>query len=429
MKRILLVNPPIYDFSAYDFWLKPFGVLQVGGYIRGCAELQLFDFLDRLHPSLSDQPGRRADAWGCGKFPSTEVEKPAILARSRHRFRRYGLSKMTFAEFLETQDPFDFALIQTSMTYWYLGVREVLATIRCLSPRTRTVLGGVYATICPEHAAGLGADFVASGSGLDSLWDYLGLCPQRSQPPLWEAYTSLNVGVIKLSDGCPFRCTYCSVPSLYPGFSFRPVDESIRATRLISSLGAANLVFYDDALLFRPDEMLIPYLHAIRQMEIDLHFHTPNALHARLMTPELAGMLVETGFQQLYLGFESSSVRWQKSTGGKLNPHELERAVGHLLASGARPEQLHCYLIAGHPETQLQDLEGSMRFANNLGLRIMLSEFSPIPGTPDGEMCRAWVDLDEPLFHNKRFFTEIFLGSGPLQELKSLCRELNGSLR
>jgi hypothetical protein len=22
--RILLINPPIYDFSAYDFWLKPY---------------------------------------------------------------------------------------------------------------------------------------------------------------------------------------------------------------------------------------------------------------------------------------------------------------------------------------------------------------------------------------------------------------------
>jgi hypothetical protein len=27
--KILLVNPPIYDFSAYDFWLKPYGLLRV----------------------------------------------------------------------------------------------------------------------------------------------------------------------------------------------------------------------------------------------------------------------------------------------------------------------------------------------------------------------------------------------------------------
>jgi len=46
--KILLVNPPIYDFSAYDFWLKPYGLLRVAGYLRGQAQLSLFDYLDSL---------------------------------------------------------------------------------------------------------------------------------------------------------------------------------------------------------------------------------------------------------------------------------------------------------------------------------------------------------------------------------------------
>ncbi len=32
--RILLVNPPVCDFSAYDFWLKPYGLLRVAGFLR-----------------------------------------------------------------------------------------------------------------------------------------------------------------------------------------------------------------------------------------------------------------------------------------------------------------------------------------------------------------------------------------------------------
>jgi hypothetical protein len=46
--RILLVNPPIYDFSAYDFWLKRYGMLRAAGFLRGQADFHLFDFLDRL---------------------------------------------------------------------------------------------------------------------------------------------------------------------------------------------------------------------------------------------------------------------------------------------------------------------------------------------------------------------------------------------
>ena len=44
--RILLVNPAIYDFAAYDFWLKPYGMLSVAGKLRGRADFVLFDYLD-----------------------------------------------------------------------------------------------------------------------------------------------------------------------------------------------------------------------------------------------------------------------------------------------------------------------------------------------------------------------------------------------
>ena len=44
--KILLVNPPIYDFAAYDFWLKPYGMLSVAGFLRGKADFKLFDYLD-----------------------------------------------------------------------------------------------------------------------------------------------------------------------------------------------------------------------------------------------------------------------------------------------------------------------------------------------------------------------------------------------
>ena len=70
----------------------------------------------------------------------------------------------------------------------------------------------------------------------------------------------------------------------------------------------------------------------------------------------------------------------------------------------------------------------AMRFANGLGVRVMLAEFSPIPGTPDGEMCRGLVDLDEPLLHNKTAFAITALGEAAVNRYKQLCRDLNYSL-
>jgi len=36
--KILLVNPPVHDFAAYDFWLKPYGLLSVAGIVGGKAD-------------------------------------------------------------------------------------------------------------------------------------------------------------------------------------------------------------------------------------------------------------------------------------------------------------------------------------------------------------------------------------------------------
>jgi hypothetical protein len=55
--RILLINPPIYDFSEYDFWVKPFLCNQ--------AEFRLVDFLDRLD-SRVPAGSYRSDRWGGG---------------------------------------------------------------------------------------------------------------------------------------------------------------------------------------------------------------------------------------------------------------------------------------------------------------------------------------------------------------------------
>ena len=121
--RILLIHPPIYDFSAYDFWLKPYGMLRVAGFLRGQAEFALFDYLDRVDPRVP-QGHYRCDPWGRGEFYSEIIEKPATFSGIRRRFKRFGLPRDTFKEFLSDETPFDYAFVQTGMTYWYLGVKK-----------------------------------------------------------------------------------------------------------------------------------------------------------------------------------------------------------------------------------------------------------------------------------------------------------------
>ena len=197
--RILLVNPPIYDFTAYDFWLKPFGMLSASGQIRGFSEINLFDFLDRTGLAGGDN-------WGRGRFRSEKIEKPAEFSNIPRNYRRFGAERAEFRQFLQEKGPYDIVLIQTSMTYWYQGVREVIEDVRDVVSDATVVLGGTYATLCPGHASRLGGDVVICGSRLGPLFELAGAGDQGYQVPFWEGYDKLDAGIMKLTSGCPYSC-------------------------------------------------------------------------------------------------------------------------------------------------------------------------------------------------------------------------------
>ncbi len=423
--RILLLNPAIYDFSAYDFWLKPYGMLRVAGFLRDQADLRMFDYLDRLHPEVPQDRRYRLDKWGRGEFHSEPLPRPAVLDDIPRHYHRFGLPRRVFHEFLKREAPFDVVLIQTVMTYWYPGVREAIEDVRALCPGAKIVLGGVYATLCPQHAASLGVDLIVDGLNLDPLWKFVGLAPDVSKLPFWDDYATLNTGVLKLADGCPFKCTYCSVPQVYPTFQSRPLERSLAEFDFLCERGVENIAFYDDALLFQPERILIPFLQEVMKRDRKIQFSTPNALNARFISKELVELMVAAGFKIFYLGFESNAYEWQKKTGGKVYSHELEQAITNLEQAGADINQISAYLILAHPQADQQNVEASMRFASSLGIRVMLSEFSPIPGTPDGEFCRQWINLDEPLNHSKTSFPIRHLGLEEVNRMKSLSKELN----
>ena len=428
LPRILLVNPPINDFSAYDFWMKPFGLLRVAGQIRNQADFLLFDFMDRHSSYFDPETLPLSDPWGRGHFFHQEISKPPELKSIRRKYKRMGVPRKIFQEFLQKSETFDFVMIQTVMTYWYLGVKEVIEDIRHFQPQARIILGGVYATLCFPHASSLDSDLVIQGLDLTSLWKFLNFQPEVPAMPLWDLYPRVNVGVLKLAEGCPFRCTYCSVPQVFPPFYSRTTEESLNELEFLLKLGAKNVVFYDDALLYQPRKILIPFLQAVLSREMIVNFHTPNALNARFITMDIAQLMIRAGFKTFYLGFESSAYEWQKKTGGKVYSNEFERAIQCLHQAGADLNDVTAYLIMGHPHMDQQNLEASMEFAHQLGIRIMLSEFSPIPGTPDGEECRKWVNLDEPLYQNKTVFPIIYLGESEVNRLKRRCQELNHKL-
>jgi len=101
-ERVLLINPWIHDFAAYDFWLRPMGLLYLASRLRRWGfEVHFVDCLDRYNPRLLERQKRslpRGKADGRGMFDKEEIPKPPVLREVPRRYSRYGLPPDIFLE-------------------------------------------------------------------------------------------------------------------------------------------------------------------------------------------------------------------------------------------------------------------------------------------------------------------------------------------
>jgi hypothetical protein len=418
--NILLVNPPIYDFTAYDFWMKPYGLLNVAGRIDS-SKLFFFDF-------LGDEEKKTGKDFGLGKFVRSRVKTPEALADVPRPYNRFGAPRGKFVEFLKINGPFDVVLVGCGMTYWYLGVKEVIEDIRRMCTKTGIILGGIYPTLCPKHAASLDVDLVVRGSDLSPLEKHLPL-KKNNCLPRWDLYPSFKSGVMKISSGCPYSCTYCASRKIDGGFEIKPLDEALSEYYSLIKAGAEDIAFYDDALLYNYENNLSPFLDKTAEQGKAPRFHTPNGLHLKYLTADVSQKLVDSNFKTFILSLETADKEWHEKTDRKADTTLFETALDNLLSAGAERENISAYLLMGHPKISPEMVKEALSFLEAKKVRPRLAEFSPIPETKDGDSCVVWTDLNEPLNHNKMGWTIRFYGDSKYQKIKETANRISKKLR
>ncbi|MFN3966151.1 MAG: B12-binding domain-containing radical SAM protein [Endomicrobiia bacterium] len=433
--NILLVNPWIYDFAAYDLWVKPLGLLYISKILKTLGHTTyLIDALDRLHPSVKKSTPC-SNKFGCGHYYKRPAEKPEILKSVPRKYKRYGMPEEIFINELKKNPEPEIVLVTSGMTYWYQGVFESIKIIRNILPKAYIVLGGIYATLCYEHAKKYsGADLVFSGKDIKKFFREIGMDDPKvpesfSEYPMpdFDIYPELEYVCLRTSVGCPFNCSYCATSFLNPEFEQKPVDTIIQEIEyFVEKLKIKNVVFYDDALLVNSRNHIEKILKGIIQKNIKCYFHTPNGLHARYITKELAELMYNAGFVFPRISLETSNQKLQKFTGNKVTNEELVQAIEYLCSAGYKSKEVIVYIMIGLPEQDLSDVEKTINFLKKLKVKISLSEYSPIPHTSDWEKVKK-ENLSDPLIHNNSLFSLNIYGE-KLQKIKDVVRLYNYSL-
>jgi radical SAM superfamily enzyme YgiQ (UPF0313 family) len=425
--HILCINPWIHDFAAFDFWAKPLGLLSIAAILRERGlKVSFIDCLDRFHPKESKKTKLLWD--GRGPFKKTEIDLPKGLENIGKKFSRYGINPQWFAADLKKKKKPDLVFVTSLMTYWASGVKETIKMVKQIYPDVPVVLGGIYASLCHEHAKkdtladlvikGPGehhlkkiikkfTGFELDGSHLSDLPDAYGDLDALPFPAL-DLQTKIVYAPILTSRGCPFSCEYCASSYLEPGVRRRSPENVFREIEhWHQNYEVKNFAFYDDALLVNAKQYAFPLLEKIIESKMDVWFHTPNALHIKAITKQAADLMFRAGFKTIRLGLETTDFSKNRNHDGKVAKDEFYIAVENLKAVGFEKNQIGAYLLCGLPGQNIDEVKISMHLVKQTGVQPVLAYYTPIPHTPMWEIAvkHSKFDLlEHPVFTNNTLF-------------------------
>lgn len=185
----------------------------------------------------------------------------------------------------------------TSLFTWaWKPVWEAVAFYRALFPKAKVSLGGVYASLTPEHAKQSGAHEVVTGL----LPEAEDLLPDYSLVPNW--HTEQGASIVFSSRGCIRSCGFCAVPAL-EGKPFR-----VRTTTHVRHLvhpEHKRVILWDNNIL---GESHWPEAAAeLAEMGLEVDFN--QGLDARLVTEEVARTLTKLKIPTIRLAYDFVQMR------------------------------------------------------------------------------------------------------------------------
>ncbi|MBI2918049.1 MAG: hypothetical protein HYY01_08640 [Chloroflexi bacterium] len=212
----------------------------------------------------------------------------------------------------------DKVYVTSLFTYAWQPVHQAVAYYKRAFPVAKLVVGGIYATLMPEHAARSGADEVHSGLFADAedlLPDYY-----YSSIPGWRQ------SIVFSHRGCVNHCPYCAVPLMEK--SNGPI--TVKAIRHLVAPGHTKVVLWDNNLLGATNwRDLIAELK-----EIGLPVDFNQGLDARRITQDVA---------QEFRGLRISPVRMAYDVPAERRA--LERAIPALAAAGFNRRRMIVYVL------------------------------------------------------------------------------------
>jgi radical SAM superfamily enzyme YgiQ (UPF0313 family) len=208
--------------------------------------------------------------------------------------------------------------------------------------------------------------------------------------PLWELvhpddYASL---VIQFSRGCPHRCDFCNVCTLF-GVKVRTKT----AEQVIAELEAAHRLGWSGSVFFVDDNLTVTGRRAEKMLEGVIRFQEKHGYPFAFFTQgdvasvKYVELLQEAGFFQIFLGIETPETESLKGAGKHLNVQaDIYEVVRKFLRHGI---EVQAGFVYGFDQDTAETAGRMADFIRELGIMVaMVGLLEALEGTPLTERLR-----------------------------------------
>ncbi len=272
------------------------------------------------------------------------------------------------------------------------------------------VIGGTHATFEPQETLE-NADFVIRGEGEDAFVELLEALEGRGDfsriaglsywngsepvhnPPrpfkanldenpipdysLIKGWNKNNIHSIMTSRGCPFDCTFCSVPAMLGrGYRMHSLDRVIE-----------ELKFHDSKWVFFADDIFTANKGRTKQLlrrMIAEGVTPPWGAQVRTEAArdsELLGLMRDSGGKVVYVGFESINPQTLKLFSKRQTVENIVYSIRRFHDYGIK---IHGMFVVGSDEDTVETIRETEQFAEKMGIdTIQMMILTPIPGSED----------------------------------------------
>lgn len=267
--------------------------------------------------------------------------------------------------------------ITSLFTYWSKHVWDSVSFYRTFYPKAKIQIGGIYASLMPEHAKQSGCDDVQVGLYRNGI-------AEKYEP----AYDMIDVDyqIIHASRGCFRKCNFCGTWKIEPEVTYK---SSIK-----NEIKKKKLVFYDNNLIANPHIKNI--LSEIAEYKFPdqsrVHCESQSGLDGRLLIkdPEIAVFLKKARFLHPRIAWDSPYRLWPK----------IKEQIQVLKDAGYSSDDIFIFMLFNH-NLSFEEMRLKLDTCRRWKVRVIDCRFRPLDSISDGYKPQAKSQSSEEYYIHK----------------------------